>query len=89
MGEWYSMEMQKNELRKRKLCEKRLGAKLFEFASSREFRKFLLLDELLEKNSDNSDNTAYFENEMSLYKEEVLFDFRILSENKNLKIQLC
>ena len=83
------MEM-RNGNRKRKLSEKRVGAKLLELASSRNLRKFLALSEFIsEENDKNSNFEAYLKDEQKLYKEEVLFDFRILSENKNLKVQLC
>ena len=46
------------------------------------------MSEILSLNSEDK-SAEYFKDEQNLYKEEVLYDFRILSENKNLKVQLC
>ena len=88
MGEQIFMSLHGNSAKQRALSKKRVGAKLCELSSSRNLRKFLLMSEILSLNSKDK-SAEYFKDEQNLYKEEVLYDFRILSENKSLKVQLC
>ena len=82
------MSLHGNSAKQNALSKKRVGAKLCELSSSRNLRKFLLMNEILSLNSGDK-SAEYFKDEQNLYKEEVLYDFRILSGNKSLKVQLC
>lgn len=75
--------------RKEKLCEKRVLSGIAELKISKNFRKFRALYGFTKPAEAFCGEKVYFNDELKLYREEVLYDFCALAPNKGLKVQLC
>ncbi len=83
------MGLQRNGNRKKSDCKRNVVSRLLELTHSRNFRKFETLYEIIgTKNENNDTKNRYLEDELNLYKEEILFDFSLLSK-KSAIISLC